>query len=181
MDDPRYQQPAHGFKRLQGIVAGGEGWRSASIGEKPTAIVSRVYGPDVFTAVNSGEINRVDIDITVGGSYGIGIGGMLQLNVRPEVARGVRIDALVVSIAGDTVSAPAIVYDLTPYQLLADKGIPGGYVPLGIDGKVPDEYLPVFDESRFVINVVGGAVIDADNGTLVWDVDKDPQEQVTTL
>lgn len=137
-DYPRYSQIAHGFKQLTAIRSTTGGWRKCVPGETIHLVVARVYGPDAFSAIHSGEIDGLS-GITRGAFYGVGADGTLQSGVSPIVAIGSRADSVIVISDGaqSTASIAAL------YQALSEKGMPNGYAPLGSNGIIPSEYIPV--------------------------------------
>lgn len=95
-DEVRYQQIGHGFSKLAPVVRVSAGWRRTTATENPDAIVSRVFGPNNFAVVVSGEIDG----LTGLGAIGTTVG-------TPVFGRVVSAEAVLVNLqsyAGATTS-----------------------------------------------------------------------------
>jgi hypothetical protein len=153
--EQRFQQSRHGFVKLSAIFRDTSGWRIVRTGEVPTAIVSRVYGLDTFAAVSSNELDGLE-DIVVGGRYGPNPSGVLTIDVTPAYAVGVTPRSVFINLSGQSASGAATVpVDLSIYQLTSEKGQPGGYAPLAIDGRVYPEDIPLPTDAVLTYNLDG--------------------------
>ena len=136
-DYPRFNQLDHGFTQLTAVVVATGGWRRARAGERFHLIVARVYGKDTFAGVQIGEIDGLS-GIQKGAFYGVNGSGDLQLGVSPVVAVGAG-DGTVVVIGDGDISTTV---NTALFERLTNKGVPGGYVPLGADGLIASAYIP---------------------------------------